>query len=256
VTISEDGATLERRRILVLGCSGRKRDDPGLLPAVDRYDSPQFRVMRRYLGSAPDVGRPEIFVVSAEYGLIRAEHLIASYDRRMTPERSRALQTEVVAGLVAHVADDPADVLISCAGAYAAAVDGLAEALPAGSMVQQAPPRPGERLACLHDWLYGASPAAPTREAPPTDGPVAVQVRGARATLTAEDLLERGRQVLAWSSPAERRPSSWVVDLDGTAVSPKWLVGVSFDLRRSAFGTSDALRVLAMLSIPVRRLGS
>jgi hypothetical protein len=31
-------------------------------------------------------------------------------------------------------------------------------------------------------------------------------------------------------------------------------VGACFDLRRGAFGTSDALRVLAMVGIPVRRI--
>jgi hypothetical protein len=87
-------------------------------------------------------------------------------------------------------------------------------------------------------------------------GPVAVQIRGVRATLTADDLLERGRRALALSAPSEPRPVSWAVDLDGTAVSPKWLVGVCFGLRRGAFGTSDALHVLAMVGIPVRRIGS
>jgi hypothetical protein len=221
---------------------------------VDRYDSPQFRVVRRYLGSAPPVVLPDVLVLSAEHGLIRGDRLIAPYDRRMTSERARALRAEVVAGLAVLVANGPADLLVSCSGAYAATLDGLEQVLPADSTVWRAPNRPGERLACLHDWLYGASPAASTSRAGPVGRPVVVQVRGARATLTANDLLERGRQALASSSPSELHPSSWAVDLDGTAVSPKWLVSVGFNLRRGAFGTSDALRVLAMVGIPVRRM--
>ena len=246
----------QRKRVLVLGCSGRKRSESVPLPAVDRYDGPLFRVVRRYLGSAPLVALPDIFVLSVEHGLIRGERLIAPYDRQMTPRRARALQAEVVAGLAAHVANIPADLLVSCSRAYATTLDGLEEALPAGSMVRRAPSRPGERLACLHDWLHGESPAASIRRADPVDGPVAIQVRGARATLSADDLIERGRQALASSIPAEARPTSWAVDLDGKVVSPKWLVGVGFDLRRGAFGTSDALRVLAMVGIPVRRIAS
>lgn len=32
------------KRLLILACSQRKRPDPGLLPAIERYDGPQFQV--------------------------------------------------------------------------------------------------------------------------------------------------------------------------------------------------------------------
>jgi hypothetical protein len=36
-------------RMLILACSQRKLLDEGLLPAVERYDDPAFRVLRRFL---------------------------------------------------------------------------------------------------------------------------------------------------------------------------------------------------------------
>jgi hypothetical protein len=225
------------------------------MPALDRYDSPSFRVVRRYLAVTRGVAMPSIFVLSAEHGLVGGDERIAPYDRRMTPVQARALRPAAVGRLVEHAgAGCAVDVLISCSGAYRAALEGLQPYLPAGSTARFAPTRPGERLACLHDWLHGMSPAAPIRQAAPVDGPVAIQLRGAQATVTAADLLERGRRALVSSSPSEIRPVSWAVELDGMAVSPKWLVGACFDLRRGAFGTSDALRVLAMLGIPVQRI--
>lgn len=244
----------QQRRILVLGCSGRKRADRGLIAAVDRYDSPSFRVVRRYLAATHYVAMLDVFVLSAEHGLISADRRIALYDRQMTSARARVLRPTAVGRLVEHAGASLAvDVLISCGQTYQAALEGLEPNLPAGSTVRVAPSRPGERLACLHDWLYGRSPAQSARRGASVDGPVAIQLRGVRASLTADDLLKLGRQALASSSPSELRPGSWTVDLDGTAVSPKWLVGVSFDLGRGAFSTSDALRVLAMVGIPVRR---
>jgi len=37
------------QRLLILSCSQRKRPDPSLLPAIERYNGPPFQVLRRYL---------------------------------------------------------------------------------------------------------------------------------------------------------------------------------------------------------------
>ena len=37
------------KRLLILGCADRKRDSSGLLPALDRYDGPAYRVIRNFL---------------------------------------------------------------------------------------------------------------------------------------------------------------------------------------------------------------
>jgi hypothetical protein len=75
-------------RLLILACSQRKRPDAELLPALERYDGPAFRVLRRFLRSrAPDP--PEVLILSAEHGLIPRDLPIAAYDRKMTPARAR-----------------------------------------------------------------------------------------------------------------------------------------------------------------------
>ena len=37
------------KRLLILGCADRKRDSSGLLPALDRYDGPAYRMIRNFL---------------------------------------------------------------------------------------------------------------------------------------------------------------------------------------------------------------
>src|SRR3954451_6313263 len=83
------------RRFLVLSCTRRKRTDGGLLRAVDRYDGPTFRVLRRYLAAEPS-SPPVIFILSSEHGLIDSEHQIAYYDRAMTLERADQLRDSAV----------------------------------------------------------------------------------------------------------------------------------------------------------------
>src|SRR5205809_655479 len=81
-------------RLLVLSCSLKKRADPGVLPAIERYDGPCFRVLRRYLRGSP-AAVPEVRLLSAEYGLLRPDELLPVYDRRMTASRSRELAAQV-----------------------------------------------------------------------------------------------------------------------------------------------------------------
>ena len=44
-------------RLLIVACSRAKRPDAGSLPAIDRYDGPAFRLLRRARGHAIRVGR-------------------------------------------------------------------------------------------------------------------------------------------------------------------------------------------------------
>ena len=85
-------------RMLILACSQRKRSDEGLLPAVERYDGPAFRVLRRFLRGGSSKA-PVVLILSAEHGLIPHDLPIAAYDRRMTPARARELRPLVLAEL-------------------------------------------------------------------------------------------------------------------------------------------------------------
>jgi hypothetical protein len=91
--VTGDSAT---NRMLILSCSQRKRTDEGLLPAVERYDGPAFRVLRRFLRERP-AEAPNVLILSAEHGLIPHDYPIAAYDREMTPTRARELRPLVLA---------------------------------------------------------------------------------------------------------------------------------------------------------------
>lgn len=43
----EKGQTSERRYLLILACSQRKRVDAGLLPAIEHYDGVNFRAIHK-----------------------------------------------------------------------------------------------------------------------------------------------------------------------------------------------------------------
>jgi hypothetical protein len=146
------------RRLLILSCSSRKRTEPGLMPAIERYDGPAFRVLNRYLRTRPP-SPPAVFVLSAEFGLIPGEQRIPWYDRTITPARAAELRPTVDAvlhDLLDLHRPEPFDrVLISMGSVYLAALP-LQDVAHAWERVAVARGRPGTKLAILKAWLHEA----------------------------------------------------------------------------------------------------
>jgi Family of unknown function (DUF6884) len=87
-------------RLLVLACTATKRPDLSPLPALQRYDGPSFRTLRRWRTLNPhDAERLDVLILSARLGLIAADALIEDYDQRMTQQQAVALQPAVSAAL-------------------------------------------------------------------------------------------------------------------------------------------------------------
>src|SRR5437764_14093390 len=97
--MTRGGQAADSASLLLVACSQRKRDTPGLLPAIERYDGPIFRLIRRFRRYRPT--GPTVAILSAAFGLIPADHPIPWYDRRMTPARAHALRPDVERALCA-----------------------------------------------------------------------------------------------------------------------------------------------------------
>ena len=138
-------------RLLILSCSATKRTDPGMLPALWRYDGSAFRVLRKALRDLAADRHPHIAILSAEYGLIAADTPIPWYDRKMDPARAEALAPQVQAALCAALTPDIAAIFVALSRAYLPALG----ALPAGPWhVTAAQGGIGQRLGQLRRWLH------------------------------------------------------------------------------------------------------
>lgn len=158
---------LGSRRLLILGCSSRKRHDPAPLPAIERYDGVNYRVLARALRAAGE-GYPnglpdyrllldalglDVLIVSAEFGLLTPVSLIPDYDRRMTAARALELQTSVSAGLDARFAVVPyREVFVNLGKVYMAATEG-SEQLGTHPHVTYAVGGIGQKMAQMKHWL-------------------------------------------------------------------------------------------------------
>ena len=97
-------------------CSADKRDDPGELPAIERY---QDRRIRDVAALAKAAGEP-FLILSGEYGLLKPEDPILWYDHLLMPDEVEdlalpvmaQLQSQGVTELVYYSVDPAADPLI------------------------------------------------------------------------------------------------------------------------------------------------
>src|SRR6202035_3489231 len=69
--------------LVILGCSQRKRQTSRVLPAIERYDGPVFRVLRKHSREAPETAA-DACILSARFGLIRGKTRIPRYDLQVS----------------------------------------------------------------------------------------------------------------------------------------------------------------------------
>lgn len=222
------------------------------MPAIDRYDGPRYKVLRKYLRNHP-ADPLDVLILSARFGMIRSDRMIYWYDQQMTIEQSRALQPQVAAVLreaiaaTANTCLEPDQLLICLGKTYLSALDGvdaqtlelLRSRVTGGSQ--------GEHLARLKAWLWG--------DVSPVDSPrISLQksrrarLAGVSVTLTHDEAIAAIRRVLATEATIPA-PQVWYATVDGIALPVKWLVSRLTGVPVQAFTTGQARAALTQWDI-------
>ena len=143
------------KRLLILGCAERKRESHGLLPALDRYDGPAYRVVRKFLR---DYQWPEdisIAVLSAQYGLFGVLKGIEHYNKRMDRATAEAQASECTR-ILGKWANAHRSVHVSLGKDYMPAVQPGLDVLQMEREVFEGPI--GQKLHQLKSFLTNSSP--------------------------------------------------------------------------------------------------
>lgn len=243
------------RKLLILACSQRKRPEPGLLPAIDRYDGPSFRVLRKFLReSSLEAQSLDICILSAEFGLIASDQEIPNYDRKMTREQAQDLHPSVIAELQHRIkVTSHTELLVSVGQNYLKALSGYEVVVPLSVTSRMTTGGLGKRLSELHDWLYENPPDLKFSQIGSSQNHQPC-IRGIEVTSTPEQIMAVAREAITKGRREAMRYQSWYVPVDDQRVAAKWLVSKLAELPVSSFVTSDALRLLTQLGIEVRRL--
>ncbi|MGH2487693.1 MAG: DUF6884 domain-containing protein [Ktedonobacterales bacterium] len=240
------------RRLLLLACSKRKRPDFGKIPAIERYDGPAFRMLRKFANAHPE-GTPEVYVLSARYGLIPGDTPISAYECQMTSGRARELQAQVEADVAALDMSRRYRQVFILAGAV------YRHAIPLNHVPPQrltvATGSPGVRLAQLKSWLHQSPSATPVPERAALDAntPVRLRLRGNDYGIAPSTAIAVARQAVRNGAAEAMKNGAWYVLVDGYTIAPKRLVSQLTCLPVGSFHSDDARRVLRCLGLSVRQ---
>jgi len=243
------------KRLLILACSQRKRPNPGLLPAIERYDGPQFQVLRKFAREHPEARENiGVFILSAHFGLIPVTKKIPFYDRRMTVNRASELAPETQKTIQEIFQSTTYEGLfLSLGKSYFQAMQGYEKFLPPDLPVTIATGSQGRRQGQLKDWLYQGVNEPSENGLGAKESGTAI-IRGRRIELSQQEILDIARQSLANSSNGHTNYQTWYVQIGQQKVSTKWLVSQLTGLPVSDFHSGAARRVLGKLGVEVKRL--
>lgn len=100
-------------RLAIVGCSRRKLATSVPVAALDLYQGGCVPWLRSRLASAPHL-RVRVRILSAQHGLLHADHPVLPYDRPLDPERAAEILPLVTDALAREWAVDgaPREVLV------------------------------------------------------------------------------------------------------------------------------------------------
>lgn len=237
-----------QQRLLVLSCSQKKNTTPGTIPAIERYDGPAFRVLRRYRRENGLSRFPATFVISAKFGLIGANEKIPYYDQKLSIERMRELRP-FIQNQFAEILNkgDFEESFISAGSLYLQALGHYS--IPNGMEINVSSGPPGKKLGELKRWLWNGN----TRDIPVVSEPVnGVILNGIEINYSLEEIMGIAREALKIDPEGASRFYSWYVLVGEQSVAPKWLVSQLTGLPVGDFHTRSAIRVLNQLGVEVK----
>jgi hypothetical protein len=236
-----------QKSLVILGCSDRKRLTSRPLRAVERYDGPTFRVLRRHVRETPQESL-HIRILSARFGLIPDDAEIPRYNRSLNGSDKAEFRLRVEVQVRQALRDvQPERVFVSLGSRYWPLVERPLTNTIASAQLFVAAGGIGGRASQLAWWLGRTQNAVPDSVAEKATG--VATLLGTTVRLSAREVLRAANDARALNPIAARRFETWYVPVGTERVAPKWLVSVVFRKPVARFRTADARRVLALLGV-------
>ena len=137
-----------------MACSQRKRSEPSLLPAIERYDGVHFRVLRKAQREGYWPANLDALIVSAKYGLLELHTASEHYDLRMTLKQAMQIRPLVLPVLTERIKSMTyAEIFLNVGRAYQVSLKGWNEGLSRDTTVVYATGGIGQRARQMRSWL-------------------------------------------------------------------------------------------------------
>ena len=81
--------------LLIISCSERKVETPETLAALERYDGPTYRTLRKAMHEGRIPKKLDVLIISAKYGLLACQQPADTYNQKMTLKHADKLRPEI-----------------------------------------------------------------------------------------------------------------------------------------------------------------
>lgn len=233
--------------LVILGCSQRKNQTSRMLPAIDRYDGPVFRVLRKHTREAAE-DAANVCILSGRFGLIPGKHLVPRYDRQLPRDDEGTLRRRVerqVKKTLDEIQPERLFVSVGC-GYWPLLEEPLSREIAASKLLV-ANGGIGGRASQLAHWLRLNDVAISDSALPSVQG--RATLLGTSVRLSTEQVLRKAREAFLLDPVGAHRFETWHVDVGRERVAPKWLVSILFEKPVARFRTADARRTLSLLGV-------
>lgn len=123
-------------RIVIISCSNRKNKFPKATPAVEVYDGPYYKTIRKLLREGLFPEDTKILIISAKYGLISLEDSIKIYDEKISKERAKDLNTKFLERFNNEISCQCTELVINLGENYLPAIEGFEKLIPSNCKVK------------------------------------------------------------------------------------------------------------------------
>ena len=233
--------------LVILSCGERKRRTSRLLPAIDRYDGPTFRVLRKHTRDTPESSAGAC-ILSARFGLIPGTLLIPRYNFSLADADQRSLRRRVEKQLKRTLdVMQPERLFVSVGRGYWHLLAGTLAREVSPAKLAVATGGIGGRASQLAHWLRQSKNNNDDSVTEQACGEATLL--GTTVRLSRKKVLQTAAKASSCCPAAARRFETWHVAIGHERVAPKWLVSLLFDKPVSRFRTADARRVLSLLGV-------
>lgn len=232
-----------------------KRNSSELLPAIQIYDGPSWRVLRKYLKDISPASDPlDVYGLSAKYGLIPADQKIEQYDEILTEDRAQDIQQEVQSTFRNLVGRNYHEIGIALTKKYLQTFGDWEAVVPELTKVTLISGPMGERLGRLKAWLEKRDYIRKinrTRIKAPSKYSATAKIKGMEIKFTKEEVIRMARSAFDHVSNEHEKFRNWYVLIDGRRVSTKWLVSILSGMPTTEFSASGSRKVLLDLGFDI-----
>lgn len=142
------------RHLLIVACSRRKRPGTGALPALERYDGVNYRILRKARREDRWPKTVDLLILSARHGLLEPGVPIEWYEQRMTPQQATQIRPMVIETLAKRLEAGVYDeVFLNVGRSYRLALEGWETTLRPGTHVLWAKGGIGQKASAMLRWL-------------------------------------------------------------------------------------------------------